>query len=352
MTIHKPSWFSEDLVMVSTAPTCGLTKGGRLLPKVDRSTGRRVLVTDPETGEETLAIDDRLIEDVTALIEGRDTETLRFVRASDVSLRNAVPTYFDDRFDKEFDHALKDDPTFAGFTSMTIGEMVEEDLVTIRGGHGSPSKEMRVGTVPYIKVSDLRAGTVNINPTNRVPESVARQFWGGPSSGLQPFDLVCPERTSKNIGDFCVLMPGQEQVVMTKEMIVVRAGKAATFDSFYLLWALTLNIVRAQWHRVVFMQTNREDVGDRFLEIRVPVAPDVATATAVSNPFRDYYGTMAKAREAFTGYLTDSANHHFYVTGAEPIDDLEDEAVEIAVADEDAAADPTVTGTPGIPLQA
>lgn len=36
------------------------------------------------------------------------------------------------------------------------------------------------------------------------------------------------------------------------------------------------------------MQTNREDVGDRFLEIRVPVPPDAVTAEAVSSPFRNY----------------------------------------------------------------
>lgn len=107
---------------------------------------------------------------------------------------------------------------------MTIGDTVEQGLISIRGGHGSPSNETRVGTVPYIKVSDLRAGTVNINPTNRVPEKVAESFWGGTSSGLLPFDLVCPERTPKNIGDFCVLVPGQEQVVLTKEMIVIRPG--------------------------------------------------------------------------------------------------------------------------------
>lgn len=37
MAIHKPSWFSETHVMVSTAPTCGLTKGGEHCPSSTRS---------------------------------------------------------------------------------------------------------------------------------------------------------------------------------------------------------------------------------------------------------------------------------------------------------------------------
>jgi hypothetical protein len=106
----------------------------------------------------------------------------------------------------DFGFKMKE-PTFEGFTTATIGELLDKGLLTIRGGHGSPSQDQRIGEVPYIKVSDLRAGLLNINPTNRIPLSVARSFWQGDTSGLQPFDLVCPERTSKNIGDFCVLCP-------------------------------------------------------------------------------------------------------------------------------------------------
>lgn len=322
--IHKPSWFRDDEIMVSTAPTCGLTKGGRLLPLVDRTTGQRVQVPDPETGELVDAIDDQLKIDMEALRAGTSTATLRFVKAGEVTMRNAVPVYYDRRFDDAFDEAMKSEK-FKAFTSMTIGTMVKVGLLTIRNGHGSPTQSVRVGTVPYIKVSDLRAGLVNINPTNRVPHAVAEKFWRGKSSGLIAWDLVCPERTSKNIGDFCMLMPGQEQVVTTKEVIVVRPGKEANFDPFYLMWALTLNIVRDQWRRVVFMQTNREDVGERYLDIRIPIARDAEHAIEVSQPFRDYYQKLASARDELRTYFSAEPDHHFFIgTADEGTDDVEE----------------------------
>ena len=259
MSVSRPKWFSEETVMVSTAPTCGLTKGGRYLPKIDPSTGTRIQIKDPETGELIDAVDDQLLLDMEALQDGRSTDTLRLIRAEDVSLRRAVPVYYDGRYTREFRAAFAGG-LYPGFSSATLGQLLEEGVIEIRGGHGSPSQDQRVGEVPYIKVSDLRAGLVNINPTNRVPSSVARRFWRSDTSGLRAYDLLCPERTSKNIGDFCVLMPGQEQVVLTKEIIIIRPGPAAKFDTFYLLWALTLKIVRNQWKRIVFMQTNREDV--------------------------------------------------------------------------------------------
>jgi hypothetical protein len=332
VTMHKPRWFSDDYVMVSTAPTCGLSKGGRLLKKVDPLTAKRVQVLDPETGEFVDEINDQLLADMQALSDvnsvppsaGSLPETLAFVPADQVALRCAVPAYYDRRFHEHFADAMKG-PQFEGFSSKTLGELLENEQIIIRGGHGSPSQEQRIGEVPYIKVSDLRAGLMNINPTNRVPRNVAEKFWKGPASGLQPFDLVCPERTSKNIGDFCLLMPGQEQVLMTKEIIVIRPGPKADFDAFYLLWAMTLKIVRDQWRRVVFMQTNREDVGKRYLEIEIPIPPDIAKAEAVSAEFRDYYNSLAAARTKLQGYLALSNAHHFFVSGAEAIESADEE---------------------------
>lgn len=316
--------------MVSTAPTCGLTKGGRLLPLVNHETGKRVQVPDPETGELIDAVDDQLTTDMEALRAGGSTPTLRYVPLDAVSMRTAVPTFYDRRFDDAFDEAMAT-PRFASFTSMTIGEMIDRKLLAVRNGHGSPTQSVRVGTVPYIKVSDLRAGLVNINPTNRVPVAVAKQFWKGDSSGLQAWDLICPERTSKNIGDFCMLMPGQEQVVTTKEVIVLRPGVNAEFDAFYLMWAMSLNIVRDQWRRVIFMQTNREDVGERYYDIRVPVPRDRAHADEASKAFKAYYEGLASARDGLRAYLDGHAEHHFFLGTAS------DSAADIEAVEEDDA---------------
>jgi type I restriction enzyme M protein len=313
--MHKPSWFSDDAIVVSTAPTVGLTKGGRLLPRIDEH-GERVQVPDPDTGELVDAINDVYLADAEALERGERTATLRDIPADEFSLRTAVPVYYDRRYPEQFASVMQT-KQFADFSSYTLGALIDSGVLEASGGHGSPSADQRVGDVPYIKVSDLRAGLVNINPTNRIPQRLAEKMWRGKSSGLQAYDILSPERTSKNIGDFCLLMPGQEQVVLTKEIIVLRPGPKANFDSFYLLWAMTLKIVRDQWRRVVFMQTNREDVGKRWLEIEVPVPTSPERAMEVSEPFRTYYGSIAGAREALASYLRESESHHFFVSGAE-----------------------------------
>ncbi|MBT2461933.1 hypothetical protein J7E92_09820 [Streptomyces sp. ISL-63] len=322
--MHKPAWFRDGEVFVSYAPTVGINKDGEEL-----------FVVDAETGTRTEVIDDQIHGDLVALIDEFDTtETSRWIATADLTRQlTAVPNYFDERPMREF-AALIESPEMANFSSQTIGELVEDGTLLSMNGHGSPSADFRTGHIPYIKVSDIRAGQVNINPTNRVPEVVAHRFWKGDDSRIKAYDLITPIRTSKNIGDFAVIMPGQERVVLTKEVLVLRASEEAPFDNFYLLWAMTLKAVRRQWDRIVFMQTNREDVGQRYREIRIPVPPSREVADSVSKAFRDYYIGTQQLRDSLLTYLANDEKHHIFMSSvAATVEGSEDDEVE----DDDAA---------------
>lgn len=99
--------------------------------------------------------------------------------------------------------------------------------------------------------------------------------------------------------------------------------------TFYLLWAMSLRVVRRQWDRIVFMQTNREDVGSRYRQIRVPVAPNGEAADKVSAPFRDYYTGMQDLREKLLSYLSESDKFHIFLSSAEAVEENEEEYGEI-----------------------
>ena len=297
----RPSWFRENKVVVSSAPTCGINKDGI----------ERVLV-DPEQEAEG----DILYADVKAIRRRRSTATTRIVPIDRViEPWRAVPTHFDTGPLRAFESARQS--LWPGWSEVAIDELIGRKWMIRRDGHGSPPKDQRSGVIPYIKVSDLRAGLVNINPTNMVSQELAEQLWNSESSGLQAFDLLSPERASSNIGEFCVLMPGQEQLVITREVLIFRVTNSAPFDAFFLLWALSLRVVREQWRRVTFMQTNREDVGDRYREILLPIpigedgAFDEEQARVASRDFREYFVGLSKLRTQFARSLSAFDVYHF-----------------------------------------
>lgn len=301
--MHTPTWFSKGNVLIVNAKTCGINKDGKEQYLVNPATGIRSVSE----------IDDSLAECCDEIVKGDLSRKEVFYRPyKDLMDKDAyVPKYFDHETLEGIERLVKD---HKNLKLMSLGELVVNGSILILGGHGSPSSDQRLGTVPYIKVSDLRAGHVNINPTNMVPLELAKKFWGAENSGLEPYDLISPERASKNIGEFCVLMPGQEKAVFTKEVIVVRAIDKNLLDQFYLLWALSLNEVRAQWERVVFMQTNREDVGKRMLEILMPVPKNIGVADKYSAPFKTYYNSLEESRTIFIKALEESEfNHHIHL---------------------------------------
>ena len=280
--MHKNS---TQYVIFLNPRTCGIYKDG----------GTR-FKTDPSTGRRTSEIDNELIEQVELLLSGRMPDGAAKVLQSQVFSHHVlVPTYYDERYQNDIKMLLNEEK----LEGITLGEMIDTGLIKIRGGHGSPGNDQRSGSIPYVKVSDIRGLRINTNPTNLVTESVAKRFWRNKHSGLEAWDLITPNRASSNIGEFAVLLPGEERILITKEVFILRIIDEALFDHFYLLWALSLKAVREQWRRIALMQTNREDCGLRYREIILPKPPNKEWADKISEQFRIYFTTVSNAKSAF-----------------------------------------------------
>jgi type I restriction enzyme M protein len=158
---------------------------------------------------------------VNAYLAGHESPGEAKVAATEVFRQKVlVPTYYDDRYNTAVANLLRS----LDVDGVTIGELLDDGLLFVRGGHGSPSNDQRQGHIAYVKVSDIRGLRINVNPTNLVSEVVARRYWRGESSGLEPWDVITPNRASSNIGEFAILLPGEEEVVLTKEVFVFRVA--------------------------------------------------------------------------------------------------------------------------------
>ena len=289
----KSDYSPNDRVFFINPKTCGIYKNGDEKYKVNAS-GIRTDEIDNELGDVSVAYEKKLPLPLPLF-----SVPLKEVIEKDVM----VPQYYDTSFNELFLKLINS----LKVESINLGTLLDMNIISIRNGHGSPSNDQRVGDIPYIKVSDIRNMRININPTNMIPRELAVKYWKkSENSGLHAWDLITPNRASSNIGEFAVLLPGEENVVLTKEMFVITViENSLGIDPFYLLWALSLKAVRDQWRRVTLMQTNREDVGDRFKEVMIPLPPSKEWAKDVSSPFREYFQSLAAAKDDFTSRICD-----------------------------------------------
>lgn len=276
----------KDKVTFLNPATCGIYKNG-----ADR------FVVDNE-GKRTDIIDNKLLDYACEYAKGDTSHAFILPLKKVLSLDVLVPQYYDKTLQIPSEELFKSLDT----KGITLGELIDNKVISLFSGHGSPSNDLRNGTIPYVKVSDIRNLRINVNPTNLIALSLAKKFWktDNGKSNLQPWDLISPSRASSNIGEFAILLPGEEQIVLTKEVFVIRVNSNDIgLSPFYLLWALSLKETRQQWSRVTLMQTNREDVGLRYREVAIPLPKSENWAKEVSMPFAKYFKGIAKSKEIF-----------------------------------------------------
>jgi type I restriction enzyme M protein len=182
---------------------------------------------------------------------------------------------------------------------ISAGELIKTGELKVTDGHGSPSSHFHgQGPTPYVKVVDIKNWRVIENPKYGIPEGIAAEY--RKKKVLEPYDIVTPTRASKNIGLFGVIMPWQTRVILTREIAVWRVPKQAKrIDPWLLLALVSLRVVHDQFNFLVLMQMNREDLGDRYKELLLPLPKSAGKREEWSRPIREFFEASVRARESY-----------------------------------------------------
>lgn len=187
---------------------------------------------------------------------------------------------------------------------VSLGEWADVGTLEAFNGHGSPpGHSRRTGPVPYVKVTDLKNWRIQENPTNFISEHMAEKLRKRGRS-LQFGDLVTPARASSNIGQFCLVLPWQTNVVLTREMLVLRvAANDDGIDAFLLLALFSLKVVQDQYTNLALMQVNRDHLGDHWRDVLVPLPTSPEARAEIARPVREYFNGVIQARESYNKLL-------------------------------------------------
>ena len=256
-------------------------------------------------GKETGSLDDEMAEAAECIRAGAKArnQKLKFTFAQgDAATSGVMVASYHWR--QPYTEALE---RFAGDNDcalVTIGDLVTSDELQLSMGHGSPKAFFKgKGTVPYIKVSDIKNWRIIENSKYAIPVEEASRLRGGRT--LAPYDLVTPTRASKNIGLLGVIMPWQTDVVLTKEIAVIRVADKSRLTPWLVLVMMSLSVVNNQFRHLVLMQTNREDLGRRILELKLPIPNGNAERERWGRHVKRYFEALSKAHAEY-GRLLDT----------------------------------------------
>lgn len=297
--LEEGETLTDYKILFSIAEKVGHDHTGNPLYKIDMTTGNEICepALDPITKEtrQKRVIDDDIPEIIKVFKEykaGKEitpSSLLFSVNYKDINPNILVPRYYW----REYEDTLKAYIKNNNACPVTLGELEEKEIIKVYDGHGSPASVFKgKGDVPYVRVADIINCEVYKNPTSLVPMYTYKKLKGKNGVNLQCGDILFVRRGSYRIGSVAIVSPFDEDVLLTKEILVFKVIKQDNeygITPYYLLYLLNLDVVQQQIHNKVLIETTLPNIGDRWRELALPIHQDSSIRNNISNEIQESF---------------------------------------------------------------
>jgi len=194
-----------------------------------------------------------------------------------------VPRYYWQQKEKELEQSAEDERC----TLTSIKELIDKRVITHFDGHGSPESENKGrGEVPYIRVKDIVNWEVYKDPTSKIPFEVYSNMISDKKE-LHTEDILYVRRGSYRIGSVAMVSDNDKQVLLTREILVLRVlPNNMGITSYYLLYLLSHWITQEQSKNKILIETTLPNIADRWKELKLPVHNDKNKRLEISNKIK------------------------------------------------------------------
>lgn len=211
------------------------------------------------------------------------------IDASSITAKNIyVPRYYWQNKTKE----IEDLAQKSNLCLFPVSELVKSGILSYFDGHGSPESENKgMGEVPYIRVKDIVNWEIYRDPTARVPLEIFNNMVK-PNKILKPLDVVYVRRGSYRIGSVALVSPFDVNVILTREILVLRVNKSSNdygLDPYYLLYLFSHRLTQLQTYNKVLIETTLPNIGNRWSELLLPFHKDLFQRKAISEKVKSVF---------------------------------------------------------------
>ncbi len=285
-------------IFMAIAEKVGHDKNGKTIFKMDKS-GRYIL---DERGNKI--IDDDLPLIVEKYIKYKKTGRIenfdRFgfvVKLSQIKDNIFIPTYYDPEVKKELAKLEKT----GKYKLMTIGQLEEQKIISIKRGHEVGSKFYGLGNVPFVRTSDIVNWEIKVDPIKCVPEEIYEKY--RKRQDIREWDILLVTDGTFLIGKTAIVTPLDKKIVIQSHIRRIRCLKWDVLHPYLLLYLLNTSIVQKQIKEKTFVQATISTVGNRLKEIVVPIPVDEKEKREIIKKVQEILELKIKAKEKMNELL-------------------------------------------------
>jgi type I restriction enzyme M protein len=139
-----------------------------------------------------------------------------------------------------------------------------------------------LGSVPFIRTSELINWEINLDSNKKTSEEVYNQFKN--RQNIETGDILLVKDGGPNlIGKTALVTELDTKIIIQSHIYQIKVLKNNEFiDSYLLLYLLNLDIVQRQIQAITFVQGTIASIGNRILEVIIPIPTDINKRKIIS----------------------------------------------------------------------
>ncbi|MFV2304585.1 restriction endonuclease subunit S [Escherichia coli] len=196
-----------------------------------------------------------------------------------------IPKFYDPELEIYFSSIKSDHDIF------TIQDLVERGYISYSTGHEIGKMAYGTGDIPFIRTSDISNWEIKTLPKQGVSEDIYELY--SRKQDIKKNDILLVRDGTYLIGTNCMVSEADQKSLFQSHLIKIRVHENNIFDGYIFFLLLNSPVIQRQIRNMQFTADTIDTIGNRFLDIRMPIPRDKKATKTFSLIAKD----LLQARE-------------------------------------------------------
>ncbi len=157
---------------------------------------------------------------------------------------------------------------------LTLGDLIDDGVITISTGHEVGKLAYGTGQIPFIRTSDIANWEIKLDPKHAVSTEIYEDF--KERQDVQAGDVLMVRDGTYLVGTCAIVSEADTAIVYQSHIYKLRSEDHEQMNPNLLLAVLSSPIVREQIYAKRFTQDIIDTLGRRVRELQLPIPKDEA----------------------------------------------------------------------------
>jgi len=209
-------------------------------------------------------------------------------RKSKIKDRVYIPRYYDPSISSDL-HSISHTHDL-----LNIEQLVNDGVISFSTGNEIGKLAYGTGDIPFVRTSDISNWEIKTTPKQGVSEDIYLEY--AESQDVQVGDILLVRDGTYLIGTNCIITELDQKILYQSHILKIRINDKDRIDPLLLFIVLNSEIVQRQIRSFQFTADTIDTIGNRFLELTIPIPKDIGKKQILSKQINDLLDERDRGR--------------------------------------------------------